>query len=416
MKSSRTKIVFVSIAIIFSVIIIAFLAEYAFNLYEENLIGKLPRMQATLEINVLKYIQYKAKNRDALFDAVIDSIKKEIEIEQTLDVLKLVKDKFYSNQIPLSKYFGKHSDGDDIIITDLNNMIKKALTNDVIVIQNRLEQYGVVKPLVLIQNEKQITVEFPLESKSENKVEELKQLLNGDAYLEFRILKDPDLTFKVMSRIDSLLAIESSKGSELHSETDDANMEMTEEEFIKKHPFFAIALLDPQGRSADAYINEENKERIKEIISRADLMKLIPTNAEFLFSAKPHFDQEGIAFYILYFANKYPELTGEIISEVKAGIEPTSSAPIITIEMNSQGSKEWARITEKSIGKRIAIMLDGVVYTAPIVKGKISGGRSQIDGMESLEEAKLLEIVLRAGSLPAPLDIISLEIIETNFE
>jgi preprotein translocase subunit SecD len=81
------------------------------------------------------------------------------------------------------------------------------------------------------------------------------------------------------------------------------------------------------------------------------------------------------------------------------------------MEMNSEGATDWARITGANVGKRIAIMLDGVVFTAPNVKGKIPGGRSQIEGSESMEEAKLLEIVLKAGALPAPVDAIEERIV-----
>jgi SecD/SecF fusion protein len=79
--------------------------------------------------------------------------------------------------------------------------------------------------------------------------------------------------------------------------------------------------------------------------------------------------------------------------------------------MNSDGATDWARITGANVGKRIAIMLDGVVFSAPNVKNRITGGRSQIEGMAGQEEAKLLEIVLKAGALPAPVDIIEERIV-----
>jgi len=104
--------------------------------------------------------------------------------------------------------------------------------------------------------------------------------------------------------------------------------------------------------------------------------------------------------------NKAPELTGGVITDAVATIDPNSSAPIVNMTMNSEGATEWARITGANVGKRIAIMLDGVVFSAPSVRNKIPGGRSQIDGMGDLSEAKLLEIVLKAGALPAPVDII----------
>jgi hypothetical protein len=201
----------------------------------------------------------------------------------------------------LSKYFGRLGDSDDIIISNLNDMIEKALANDLVVIQNRLELYGVVKHLILKQNEKQIVVEFPLESKSNNQVEEIKQLLIGDSFLEFRIVKNPSLTFKVMSKIDSVLAMDLKNDSDLSQAKDEGIAEMTEEEFLTKHPFFTLVLLDPQRRTADAYIKEENTDQIKKIMSRIDVMKVIPENEEFVFSAKPFFSKMGrnIIYYFL---------------------------------------------------------------------------------------------------------------------
>jgi preprotein translocase subunit SecD len=76
------------------------------------------------------------------------------------------------------------------------------------------------------------------------------------------------------------------------------------------------------------------------------------------------------------------------------------------MEMNSEGAREWARITGANVNKRMAIVMDNAVFSAPVIRGKISGGRSQIEGMENIDEARLLEIVLKAGALPAPVDII----------
>ena len=111
-----------------------------------------------------------------------------------------------------------------------------------------------------------------------------------------------------------------------------------------------------------------------------------------------------LSLYVL--VNKEPELTGGVVTDANANIDPNTSSPIVNMEMNSEGATEWARITGANIGKRIAIMLDGVVFSAPNVQNKIPGGRSQITGMANIEEAKLLEIVFKAGALPAPVDII----------
>ena len=132
---------------------------------------------------------------------------------------------------------------------------------------------------------------------------------------------------------------------------------------------------------------------------------------EFVFSAKPITTEDGKKIFTLFLVNKAAELTGGVVTDAQANLDPTTSAPIVNMEMNSEGATEWARITGANVNKRIAIMLDGVVFTAPNVKNKITGGRSQIEGSDNLEEAKLLEIVLKAGALPAPVDVIEERIV-----
>ena len=183
--------------------------------------------------------------------------------------------------------------------------------------------------------------------------------------------------------------------------------ELTEEEFKEQHPFFSIAhLADPQGRVADAYVLADEKSRLELMLNRPDVQKVIPNNVEFKFSAKTEKDNDGREYYKMYLVNKEAELTGGVITDANANIDPNTSQPIVNMTMNSEGATEWARITGANVNKRIAIMLDGAIFSAPVVKGKIPGGRSQIEGMADLNEAKLLEIVLKAGALPAPIDII----------
>jgi preprotein translocase subunit SecD len=99
-------------------------------------------------------------------------------------------------------------------------------------------------------------------------------------------------------------------------------------------------------------------------------------------------------------------LTGGVITNARASIDPEDSRPVVNMEMNSEGSRDWARITGANIGKRIAIIMDNSCFSSPVVQSKISGGRSRITGMDTPSEARLLEIVLKAGALPAPVTII----------
>ncbi len=101
-----------------------------------------------------------------------------------------------------------------------------------------------------------------------------------------------------------------------------------------------------------------------------------------------------------------PELTGDVLTEAISTFDPVNNQPMVMMDMNAEGSERWARITGSNIKKRVAIVLDGRVYSAPTVQNRITGGRSQITGSRNIEEARLLAIVLKAGALKAPVQII----------
>jgi len=371
-------------------------------------------MRVVLEVNTGKLLEKLAKNPDEVFNNVLAEAEKESQ-QTDESVVDLVAEKFTERGIRLSRYFGTIRDEDDKIISDLNENTEDAVNRAIEIIRNRVDQYGVSEPSIQRQGSKRIIVELPGIAREE----EAKQLLQGTALLEFRIVRDPDFTFPIMQRIDDVLAgkVEDSVNvSSDENATEDTSLtsadtlkpesELTEEEFKQQHPFFAIALLDPQGRSADAYVHSDERNKLEMMLNRPDVQKVIPNNVEFKFSAKTQTDTDGREFHVMYLVNKEPELTGGVITDATANIDPNTSAPIVTMTMNSEGATEWARITGANVDKRIAIMLDGGIFSAPVVKGKIPGGRSQIEGMADLNEAKLLEIVLKAGALPAPVDII----------
>ena len=374
-------------------------------------------MRVVLEVNTGKLIEKLAKNPDEVFKTVIAEAEK--ESEQTDEPLvDIIAKKFSEKGIRLSRYFGSIRDDDDKIVSELNKSTEDAVNRAMEIIRNRVDQYGVSEPSIQRQGSRRIIVELPGIAREE----EAKQLLQGTALLEFRIVRDPDFAFPIMQRIDNVLAgkVEDStkvtadneketaqKDSSITSEDTATNKaELSEEEFKKQHPFFSIALLDPQGRTSEAYVHADERNKLELMLNRPDVQKVIPNNVEFKFSAKTDKDASGKDYYKMYLVNKEPELTGGVITDAQANIDPNTSTPIVTMTMNSEGATEWARITGANVGKRIAIMLDGAIFSAPVVKGKIPGGRSQIEGMADLNEAKLLEIVLKAGALPAPVDII----------
>lgn len=187
----------------------------------------------------------------------------------------------------------------------------------------------------------------------------------------------------------------------------DTNQQLSEEEFKKKNPWFYLVRPQQfQDGSLAWFVRETDRTKVQKLLEKKEIQDLIPTDVSFAFSNRSTFVDEGENIYQFYILKKVPELTGGVVINARSNIDPTNNQPVVYMEMNSDGSADWARITGANINKQIAIVLDNVVYSAPVVRSKITGGSSQIEGMANIQEAKLLEIVLKAGALPAPLTII----------
>ncbi|MGA7837570.1 MAG: protein translocase subunit SecD [Ignavibacteriaceae bacterium] len=375
-------------------------------------------MRVVLEVNTGKLLEKLAKNPDDIFKQVISESEKEAALSDE-SVVDIFARKMQQRGIRLSRYFGSIRDDDSKIVSNLKKDADDAVTRAMEIINNRINQYGVSEPTIQRQGTRRVIVELPGVAREE----EAKQLLQGTALLEFKLLKDPEFAISVMQKIDDVLAgnaaqkdsttndkksAENEKKTALDSTlaANDTTKQLSKEEFEKEHPFFSIALINPNDNSGVAYVKEDQKDKLKLLLASPEVQAVIPNNVEFDFDAKPIGYQDGKAVYRLYCVNKTPELTGGVITNAQAQIDPNTSSAIVTMEMNSEGATEWARITGANVGKRMAIVLDGSVYSAPNINGKIPGGRSQIEGMANMEEAKLLEIVLKAGALPAPVKII----------
>ena len=380
-------------------------------------------MRVVLEVNTGKLLEKIANNPDDVFKKVLAEAQAEA-LKTDESVVDIVGRKFQERNIRLSRYYGTIRQDDAEIMDELKKSSEDAVNRAMEIIRNRVDQYGVSEPSISRQGSRRIIVELPGVAKEE----EAKQLLQGTALLEFRLVKDAELTYPIMQRIDDVLAqrtksgVKDSLGNEVAAldttkkitdttSAADTTKQLSEEEFRAQHPFFTAAVLNPQSPNADAYVSKDDKNKIEYWLGLPEVQKVIPDNVEFVFSAKPFTSTDGKQIFMMYLVNKTPELTGGVVTDAQANIDPNTSSPVVNMEMNSEGATDWARITGANVGKRIAIMLDGVVFTAPNVKGKIPGGRSQIEGSENMEEAKLLEIVLKAGALPAPVDVIEERIV-----
>ncbi len=363
-------------------------------------------MRVVLEVNVLKLLEDLAKNKDDVYASILKEVRDQTRTSEESAVI-LLRRKFEERQIRLSRYYMTLRNTTDEIEKYLDDEATKAIDRAIEIVRNRVDQYGVSEPSIQKLGGSRIIVELP----GVTNEAEVRQLLQGTALLEFKLLKDPELTYKVMESVDKAMAAAGPTDSTTATPADTSKIttpegEMTPEEFAKKHPFFSVAIIDPQRAPGEAFVLEENKEKVRRILDREDIQKIIPRDMQFLFSAKGRPGAEGKRIFTLYAVKSVPELTGGVITKARATIDPSFNQPIVTMEMNNEGSRDWARITGANINKRIAIVLDNGVFSAPVVRSKITGGNSQIEGMENIDEARLLEIVLKAGALPAPVEII----------
>ena len=406
---------------------------YAEKHHDDMLDAKLKRMKlgldlqggmrVVLEVNIVQLLDDLAKNKDDNFKAIIKEVGSETAMND-LSIIPIFAKKFQDRSIRMSRYYGSIRDDDAKIISMLESESGKAVDRASETVNNRVNQYGVSEPTIQKQGGRRVIVELP-GVKDEN---EVRQLLQATAMLEFRMLKDPQVSYKVMESIDKFLtgkletdttasSAASAEKKKEPAKRKDALTELTggaavpetdtskEAQFSRDHPFFMYVKPDQRG-SGEGYIAEKDKDRVVRLLNRPEVQQIIPLDFEFLWSAKPQQFQNGQKFFMLYAVKKTPELTGGVITNAQASVDPEDNRPIVNMEMNSEGARDWARITGANIGKRVAIIMDKGIFSAPVVQAKITGGRSRITGMDSPNEARLLEIVLKAGALPAPVSII----------
>jgi preprotein translocase subunit SecD len=386
-------------------------------------------MRVVLEVNVLKLIEGEAKNKDDTFNALMDEIRATAKTSDQ-DVIDLLAERFTAKQVRLSRYYGSFRDADQDVIKKLRQDAADAVDRGMEIVRNRVDQYGVSEPSIQKQGSQRIIVELPGVSKEA----EVRSLLQGTALLEFKLLTDPEIALKVYESIDKALggkpmndstladssaAADTSRkvaANDTGAVTDSSLIPLSNdqtkamEKAKKDHPFFAIAMTLPQQEnqawSGQLYSAENDKGKVMRLLDQPEIRRILPSDMGFVWSAKPSFISEGKKYFALYAVKKQAELNGGVIVNARATIDPQYNTWVVNMEMNSEGAHDWARITGANVKKRIAIIMDNACFSAPTVITKITGGNSQITGMESGDEAKLLEIVLKAGALPAPVEII----------
>jgi len=292
------------------------------------------------------------------------------------------------------------------------------------VIRNRIDQFGVAEPTIQRQGANRIIVELP----GLRDVERAKNLIGRTARLEFQLVEPETERDRLLARISTVVsgsdeaADEAADEAEAEAEADSADAEtpslfgdtegaagedLFEEEMAEDEgPRPLLSLLARVGD--EVAVVEQNLPAVKAILADATEQGLIPDEVEFIFTSKAE-GNPGSEYYLLYLARTNPEMTGGSVKTADVSIGQSVEylgQPIVNFETLSDSARIFRNVTGRHIGERLAIVLDGAVYSAPVIQSKIMSGRSIITGSGTQEEANDLAIVLRAGALPAKVDII----------
>jgi preprotein translocase subunit SecD len=353
-----------------------------------------------LEVDLPQLIDNLAKNKDNNFDLFLIDLKNEYN-STSGDFFSIFEELADENDLKLPRYFINYGKTKDQIIAQLSLQSEDSIRRVIEIIQNRVDQFGVAEPTIQKQGNNRVIVELAGIQDSER----ARDLLQSTALLELMIVKDIESTNALIRQLDSITATSNDKAVNNDNEINEL-FDTTGSDNLN----FSSLLISVGGNLA---ISSKNLSSFKDILSQANVKQILDaTNSTVLISnssiALVNEIGEEEEFYTLYHLFNNAELTGGVIEDAQmrlsqAGV--TAGQAVVEVEMNSEGSREWARITGANINNRIAIVLDRKVHMAPVIRSQIFGGGTVIEGLDSIEEAEDIAIVLRAGALPVPVTI-----------
>ena len=397
-------------------------------------------MYIVLEVDLPTLMETLAENKDGKFNRSITSVRNQLKRIPEANFFTLFTSTSGENNLKLSRYYYDYGSSNSDIIVALEDEAEDAINRVLEILVNRVDQFGVAEPTIQKQGDQRIIVELAGVQDSER----ARTLLESTALLEFFIVKDINTTNQLMVSIDQVLKGDASISavtktaskdqlndsqesddqtvsvSELFGETEDSEASsdsaVVDENIFAERPF--SAMLRNLGQTIG--VPEKNVYAVKKILERAEVQeKLATVGGKFLFSHKaeeyPLVDGTLETMYSLFLVEDAAELTGGVVEEAKANLGPQGSTsagqPIVNLTMNSDGARKWSIVTGSNVGRQVALVLDKKVHMAPNIREKISGGSTLIEGFADINEAKDIAIVLRAGALPAPVDIIQEKVI-----
>ena len=411
-------------------------------------------MNVILEISVPDVVDVLADHKtDAAYVKSMEQAKKEEETSQS-DFISLFIKYYHQNAPgkPLASVFAtqqlkgkvstQSSDGE--VEKALREEVQSAIDNSYNVVRNRIDKFGVVQPNIqkLEGQEGRIMVEMP----GIREPERIRKLLQGSANLEFWETYNSNEITPALRQLDQRLlgnndaAADTAKTDSTKADKQVAQAESPKFKLNKKdeknavaakaagkqdqmelakkrNPLLAMLQLAPQGSlSVVGYANLRDTAEINKLIYSDLAKQVLPSDVKLLWGAKPADGISAKNVFELYAlkvtqTNGRAPLEGDVITDAKDEFDQTYGRPSVSMSMNSDGARRWAALTKANVGKAIAIVLDGVVYSAPRVDGEITGGNSRITGNFTIEDTKDLANTLKSGRMPAPARIVQEDVV-----
>ena len=353
-----------------------------------------------LEVDLPQLIDNLAKNKDNNFNEFLIDLKSEYN-NSSSDFFTVFENLADEKELKLPRYFINYGKTKDQIITQLSLQSEDSIKRVIEIIQNRVDQFGVAEPTIQKQGNNRVIVELAGIEDSER----ARDLLQSTALLELMIVKNVESTNAIIRQIDSIMTASDVNDDEQNDQINELFDSSSSSELG-----FSSLLISVGGNLA---IASQDLSTLQDILSKEDVKQILDvTNSTILTSDSSiklvNEIGEEEEFYTLFHLFNNAELTGGVIEDAQmrlsqAGV--TAGQAVVEVEMNSEGSREWARITGANINNRIAIVLDKKVHMAPVIRSQIFGGGTVIEGLDSIEEAEDIAIVLRAGALPVPVTI-----------
>ena len=417
-------------------------------------------MNVTMEVSVPDILRaLSGYNTSETFNKAI-TMAQQKQAKSGSDFLSLFFESFYEidPNAQLASVFSTFELKDKVTLNSTNseveNVIREevdgAINNSFKVLRTRIDRFGVVQPNIQkLSQTGRILIELP----GIKDPERVRKLLQGSANLEFWETYDLAEIMPQLMQINAEVAkanasteaanatvveeVEEEVIVPVNDTTDEvdllvediavedsaaaaeADQEAALEQYKKQNPLFAV--LNPSvNQAGQAYrgpvvgtVHYTDTAKVMAMLNSATAKSILPRELRLRWTVKAI--DEAETFYQLIAlkaqTNGRPSLEGDVITDARADFGQTSAYANVSMSMNAEGARDWQRITRDNIGKSIAIVLDGYVYSFPTVQNEIAGGNSQITGNFTVEEAKDLANTLQSGKMPAPARIIQEDVV-----